>query len=405
MNEIDFLEDAVRLQSHRDVDEIREFLLERIDCAEVHTSGCIVAEKEGEEYVPTGSGTGSADSRNSGSGEDEETGSTDGGNNVSGKNEEPGTGDGGYDGMYVGKHVYLNTHMDVVEPHIPFEREGDIIKGRGSCDAKASLAMMASAFNHVDPRAGKVTLVVSPDEETESRGAYDYTREIDAGDDAGEDRFAVVGEPTRLDVCPAAKGRFQIGVEFEGEAAHAASGSGKNAVSCAAEAVRRLEGMAKISDSLLGDSMLTVTRFRGSGGAANRVPDSASITIDRRSVPPETQEEFVEKLERELDSLDCSYNLNYGGRDTPFLGAFRTPENSYVVEKLREVSGGQVKPFPAATEASYFADYMPVAVFGPGKIEDDDGKPVVHSPREYIDIHEVSEARRILEGFLDETVG
>ncbi len=342
---VDLHEDLVRTPSHDSVDDVRELLLDEIDGAEADGSGCVVASKGG--------------------------------------------GD---------PHVVLNTHMDAVTPHVPFERDGDVVRGRGACDAKASLSAMATAFDAVEPGC-TVELVVSPDEETTSEGLYDYLQGFDDGHPGD---FSVVGEPTELDVCTAARGRFEVVVEFTGEAAHAASGGGVNAVSCAAEAVRRLKGMEPMDDDLLGESSLTVTRLEG-GGAGNQVPAEASLFVDRRSVPPETAEEFRLKAEEMLRDLDCEVSVGFSERPTPFLEAFRTPEDDGFVQALVDAVDGEgcdpgVRPFGAATEASYLAEEMPVAVFGPGAI--DDGEPVAHAEREYVQLEEVRRATSALTSFL-----
>lgn len=342
---VDLHEDLVRTPSHDSVDEVRGLLLDEVDGAEIVDSGCVVASK----------------------------------------------GDGE-------PHVVLNTHMDTVTPHVPFERDGDVVRGRGACDAKASLAAMAAAFEAVEPNC-TVELVVSPDEETTSQGLHDYLRSFDGGHPGD---FAVVGEPTELDVCTAARGRFELVVEFKGEAAHAASGGGVNAVSCAAEAVRKLEEMASMHDDLLGESSLTVTRCEG-GGAGNQVPAEASLFVDRRSVPPETAEEFQRKVEEVLVDLDCDVDVGFSDRPTPFLEAFRTPEDDSFVQGLVDAADEEgcepdVRSFGAATEASYLAGEMPVAVFGAGAI--DDGEPVAHAEREYVRLEEVRRATRALVSFL-----
>ena len=41
--------------------------------------------------------------------------------------------------------VLLCTHMDTVLPHLPSSQIGEIIRGRGACDAKGSMAAMISA--------------------------------------------------------------------------------------------------------------------------------------------------------------------------------------------------------------------------------------------------------------------
>lgn len=93
-----------------------------------------------------------------------------------------------------GTHLLLNTHIDTVPPHLPYERRedppgdeeidgtgggltGDIICGRGACDAKGPLAALLDAFLTVDPHQGALTLAVSIDEETTHRpGAHTSPR-------------------------------------------------------------------------------------------------------------------------------------------------------------------------------------------------------------------------------------
>ncbi|XGI83798.1 M20 family metallopeptidase [Halorutilales archaeon Cl-col2-1] len=350
---VDLLREMVQIQSHDSVDEIREYLLESIDGAKLHSSGCVVAEK----------------------------------------------GDSG------GFHTVLNTHMDTVPPHIEYGYDADsgVVRGRGSCDAKASLAAMVSAFSRADPEDGRVTLVVSPDEETDSVGLYDYLEDVSLDAD-----LCVVGEPTNLDVCTAARGRYEVIADFFGEAAHAAAPeSGLNAVSCVAEAVRRLEATQQKYDDLLGESSLTVTQIDG-GEAKNQVPENASLFIDRRSVPPETQDKFLEEVDREMKGIDCDYEVRFSERPTPFLDAFRTDEDDVerLVDAVEEATGeSRLRPFDAATEASYLAKEMPVAVFGPGSISetDEDGNEVAvaHSEREYVETDEVVTATRVLSRLLD----
>ncbi|HET7322732.1 MAG TPA: M20/M25/M40 family metallo-hydrolase, partial [Halococcus sp.] len=87
-------------------------------------------------------------------------------------------------------------------------------------------------------------------------------------------------------------------------------------------------------------------------------------------------------------------------RETPFLEAFETPINSRVVQVLGE-AGGEVRPFTAATEASYFAREVPTVVFGPGVLADEDG-PVAHAEREYVRLSAVEQAAAVLEETLSE---
>ncbi|SEW04779.1 M20/M25/M40 family metallo-hydrolase [Halobacterium jilantaiense] len=290
-------------------------------------------------------------------------------------------------------HVVLNTHVDTVPPHVPFERDGDVVRGRGACDAKGPLAALVAAFLAAEPESGSVTLAVTPDEETESTGAAVLDLDADA---------YVVGEPTDLAACTSARGRFQFDVELSGVGSHAADPeSGVNAVAGVEQTLAALRSFdaerGPSEHPELGPPTLTPTRVRG-GDAANRIPDECTITVDRRTVPPETQEGFFEGVAthfREAVSESVGIDVVPVERDTPFLGAFETREDAPVVDALVDAGAGAPRPFGAATEASYFAADAPTVVFGPGVLADDEG-PVAHAQREYVRQSDIERAAEIL---------
>ena len=297
-------------------------------------------------------------------------------------------------------HLVFNTHVDTVPPHVPYGRDGDVVRGRGACDAKGPLAAMVGAFLAADLGAGRLTLAVTPDEETTQTGAAHLADRLSA------DGY-VVGEPTDLDVCTAARGQFEGTVTIHGESGHAASpGSGANAIA-AAEAV--LGGMATYDaergpgeHEALGEPLLTPTMIEG-GEATNQIPAECRITFDRRSVPPETSAAFPTALETHLrplvpDQVSLSVDLIRPG--TPFPEAFATDPNADLVAAIRRAGAGDVRPFGAATEASHFAADAPTVVFGPGVLADEDG-PVAHAEREYVDLAQVRRARDVLVALLE----
>ncbi len=77
--------------------------------------------------------------------------------------------------------------------------------------------------------------------------------------------------------------------------------------------------------------------------------------------------------------------------EMPAPEAFETDADADVVRALESASGGDLRPFGAATEASYFAADAPTVVFGPGVLADDEG-PVAHADREYVDSRDVHDA-------------
>ncbi|MFB6117074.1 M20 family metallopeptidase [Halosegnis sp.] len=283
-------------------------------------------------------------------------------------------------------HLVLNTHIDTVPPHVPYERDGEVVRGRGACDAKGPLAALVDAFLACTPD-GRVTLAVTPDEETYSTGAAALTR----GTGALEADGYIVGEPTGLDVCTAAKGRFEGTVSLRGQAAHAAEpDSGRNALHALGPVLAALERFDEThgpgKHDTLGAPTLQATTVDG-GTATNQLPASVSFTVDRRSVPPETADGFQAALVEHLQAAappDIEVEVTLTERPTPFLEAFSTPADSDLAATLVAAANGETRPFTAATEASYFAADGPTVVFGPGVLADDQGA-VAHAQREYVE--------------------
>ncbi|MFC7166515.1 M20/M25/M40 family metallo-hydrolase [Halospeciosus flavus] len=362
---VDFLERAVQTPSHEDVDAMRELLVDELDAhgvtPEVDDAGNVLAT----------------------TGEEDQGGDS--------------------------PHYVLNTHIDTVPPHLDFDREDGVIRGRGSCDAKGPLAALLAGFLAVDPDKGRVTLAVTPDEETESLGA-DALVCGGALDDADVDGY-VVGEPTGLDPCTAARGRFQCTVHLRGSGAHAADPeSGVNAVAALEQTLAAIrtfdEEHGPNPHPILGPPTLTPTQVEG-GEASNRIPSDASLVLDRRTVPPETEHAFFEALPislREQVPDEVGLDVEPAERSTPFLEAFDTDDDSAVVEALVEAGAGDPRAFGAATEASYFAKNAPTVVFGPGDLSDEEGA-VAHSEREYVRVDEVEDAADIVTAALRRLVG
>lgn len=299
-------------------------------------------------------------------------------------------------------HLVLNTHIDTVAPHVPYDRDGDVVTGRGACDAKGSLAALLAAFLRAEPADGGLTLAITPDEETLMTGAAGLQGRLEA------DGY-VVGEPTDLDVCIAARGQCEATVTIDGESGHAASVPAERNPVFGLEAVlgalRRYDEEAGTgADPVLGEPKLTATMVEG-GEAPNRVPESVRLTVDRRSVPPETSDSFREDLAaylegRVADGSAFVRSVDLIRPDTPFPTAFVTDEDAALVRTLRSESGGAVRPFGAATEAGFFADDAPTVVFGPGVLADQEGG-VAHAEREYVHLSDVEAAADALERTLE----
>ena len=377
---VSFLEAAVRTPSHESVDEMRELVVDALDRfdidSEVVAGGCVVADKA------------SADPD-------------------------------------AGPHLVLNTHLDTVTPHVPFERGtaadgSDVVRGRGACDAKGPLAALVAGFIAAEPKRGRLTLALTPDEEALSLGAAALTGRSPGAEDRLNGDLFLVGEPTGLDACTAAKGRFQGTVELSGVAAHAAEFAGANAVAAAEDAlaaIRTFDDDAAAHPQL-GPPKLTPTVIDG-GDATNQVPADCAITVDRRSVPPETAEGFRSALADAVRAAvpdDVGVDVALTDRESPFFEAFSTDPDHELVGAVTSAArvagesmglptdrGGSARPFGAATEASYFAP-APTVVFGPGDLADETGA-VAHAEREYVRVREVEAAAMTVDRTLRAVLG
>ena len=111
--------------------------------------------------------------------------------------------------------VVFCTHMDTVPPYIPPEGREDVIRGRGSCDAKGQLFAMYTACKELE--AEGVTdfgLLLLAGEETGSWGAKAFDK---TGWGAP---FLIVGEPTENKMVSASKGTQSYDLLFRGEPFH-----------------------------------------------------------------------------------------------------------------------------------------------------------------------------------------
>lgn len=214
-----------------------------------------------------------------------------------------------------GRRLLLNGHLDTVgvegmaEPfgaRIVGDRHTGRLYGRGACDMKAGVAAMIAAAETAAGQgtAGDIVLALVADEEHAS-----------CGTEAVLDRLSnrlpdacLIGEPTWLDLVSAHRGYAVIEVTFEGVAAHSAQPElGVNAVThlgrlLAAVEARNTEIAASAGHPLAGVGSLTATVVAG-GTSPFLIPDSASVVLERRTVPAERTSDSLAEIEGLLHQL------------------------------------------------------------------------------------------------------
>jgi len=302
----------------------------------------------------------------------------------------------------VRQRILLAPHMDTVggeslEIFDPRERDGRL-HGRGACDTKGSVAAMLTALIELaglSQRPGNTEIVFAGlvDEENGQRGSRTLVAKGFRAD------LAIVGEPTRLQVVTAHKGDLWLQLETRGKAAHGSRPDlGRNAVHEMARIVDLLETtyaalLRKRRHALLGNPTVNVGAIAG-GSQPNIVPDQCRISIDRRTIPGETEA----SVRREIKSLLHRHRLKaklLNIRNAPCPPMETNLKQPLVRQFLTRV--GQT----GRSGAHYFCDAavlsgggVPSVVFGPGDIAQ------AHTADEWISLRDLDRATRMLLSFL-----
>ena len=295
------------------------------------------------------------------------------------------------------------SHIDVVpagDPslwsHPPYGAliEDGRMFGRGTCDAKGPCAAALEAVRILQAAgaelAGTLELAFVADEE--SGGFKGAEPLVHAG--AVKPDVAIIGEPTSLRVVRAQRGIAWLTLSTRGRAAHgSAPERGINAIKHMAEIVLHLEEtLPDIDHHLLGRPTINVGTITG-GEKVNIIPASASIEVDRRTVPGESHESMVAGLQRAIEmakerfpEIDATIDVHSSGE--PFEVSADASVVTEAVAAVTEVTGTptEVVGFRGASDARFMAESgADVIVLGPGDIQ------VAHTAREYIDLAELEQ--------------
>jgi len=316
-----------------------------------------------------------------------------------------------WEGDRPGKTLLFEAHTDVVTEgreedwsHPPFaaERVGGRIYGRGACDTKGNLAAAVMAVRAIKdsdvPFPGKLILCHPVDEEGMMLGIKAF---IEGGHANGVDA-AIICEPEENQLCVKQKGALRIEVTVRGRMAHGAMPlSGVNPVTRAARFVVAVEELEKEEierhgeDPFLGYPSLTPTILMGPDCGEpqiNVIPASAYVALDIRTVPGQSHEELVLRLEdrlAKLESEDPDFDAELEViEERPWT---ETPMDDPLVRAVaaayRELTGEEPRynGVPGATDGTYLSTRagIPIVTTGAGDRE------IPHHQDEWVDVEEL----------------
>lgn len=202
--------------------------------------------------------------------------------------------------------ILLNSHHDTVkpnpaysrDPYFPEEKEGKLF-GLGSNDAGGCLVSLLASFLHFYDAEMQYNLcfLASAEEEVSGReGIEKAYKEIE------KCAFAIVGEPTLLDLAIAEKGLMVLDCRVKGESGHAAREEGINAIYEALKDIQwfRTYEFPKVSD-VLGKVKMSVTQIEA-GTQHNVVPSLCTFVVDVRTTELYSNEEVLEIVRKHVEA-------------------------------------------------------------------------------------------------------
>lgn len=204
--------------------------------------------------------------------------------------------------------LLLNSHHDTVKPNIAYTRdpfypllEDGRLYGLGSNDAGGCLVSLLMTFLHFygrDELPFNLAFAATAEEEISGpngiQTALSYLPVID---------FAIVGEPTQMQMAVAERGLLVLDCKAMGQAGHAAREEGVNAVY---KAMMDIEWFYcyrfdKVSD-LLGPVKMSVTSIETENKAHNVVPAECRFIVDVRVNELYTPEEILDTISSNVQS-------------------------------------------------------------------------------------------------------
>ena len=203
--------------------------------------------------------------------------------------------------------LLLNSHHDTVKPNTGYTRdpydaavEEGKLYGLGSNDAGGCLVSLIATFlyyNEQKDLSYNICLATTAEEEISGNNGLECVLP-----DLGQLEFAIVGEPTQMQLAIAERGLLVLDCTSTGKAGHAAREEGDNAIYKALKDIEwfRNYRFSKISE-VFGPLKMSVTIINA-GSQHNVVPATCTFTVDVRVTDAYTNEEVLKIIRTNVDA-------------------------------------------------------------------------------------------------------
>lgn len=289
--------------------------------------------------------------------------------------------------------VILSGHTDVVPvagqnwttPPFKLTKHGDKYFARGSADMKGFLACCLACVDLFQSRQLKrpVYLAFSYDEEIGCLAAPELAGHMKQHYSENP-AFAIIGEPTRMEIVVGQKGICVLETTIKGSAGH--SSRIRDEVSAIHVASRLIQWLEQKMNNLVDSghidnrfypphTSIHVGQIQG-GIAPNVIADHCSFKWDVRTIPQDKVADIIMDFEDFCKSYLEELKMRFPGTsimtrvDHPAVPPLDTPDHAEVVTVMKSLTGdNRLSTVAYAAEAGQFAEAgFPSVIYGPGDI-------------------------------------
>jgi len=265
--------------------------------------------------------------------------------------------------------ILFNSHHDTVKVNPGYTRdpfspdiEGDVLYGLGSNDAGGPVVSLLSTFLYFykkqDLRYNIMIAITAEEENSGKNGISSLLPHLPKFD------FAIVGEPTQMQLAIAEKGLMVLEGFAPGKAGHAAREEGDNAIYNAMKDVVWFQDFEFSKESkALGKVKMSVTQIEA-GKQHNVVPATCKYVVDVRSTDAYSNLEILKVIEEntisEINARSIRFNPSFILEEHPIVQAGikygRTTYGSPTLSDQAFISQPSLKVGPGDSARSHTAD-------------------------------------------------